>query len=351
LVSPGLKRVALAAGLACGAALFSAASSSAAVTIGSDLKADFYVGTAGYPCMAGVPCTWVSVRSPAALPQTAPFDGVVVRWRLRSRDDDYARLQVIALGPDDHDRALRNAYYRETVHPGLNVFSERLPIEAGATVGVDDDPGGPQYFGIARQGDHLAWFGPPLPVLGFGSARPTGVTDGLELLMNADIEPDADHDGYGDETQDGCPTDPSTHGACPPNGPTPPDTSTPHLPVAPTPPSTTAPQPATMPPPACTAFFRRHYRLDHVLRTGIVGTARFGAAATARVTAFLGSTVAARGSAALGAPGQTRLTMRLTNSGRRKLRHAHLGHLTVHVTFAGATRMLGRTTAQVAVGS
>jgi uncharacterized repeat protein (TIGR01451 family) len=37
---------------------------------------------------------------------------------------------------------------------------------------------------------------------------------GDELLMNADIERDADGDGYGDETQDLCPTDPTRHTAC-----------------------------------------------------------------------------------------------------------------------------------------
>ena len=35
------------------------------------------------------------------------------------------------------------------------------------------------------------------------------------MLANADIEPDADKDGYGDETQDLCSSDASTQGACP----------------------------------------------------------------------------------------------------------------------------------------
>ena len=37
---------------------------------------------------------------------------------------------------------------------------------------------------------------------------------GLRLNVAADIEPDADHDGYGDETQDACATDPSRQGSC-----------------------------------------------------------------------------------------------------------------------------------------
>jgi len=35
--------------------------------------------------------------------------------------------------------------------------------------------------------------------------------------MNADVEADADNDGFGDETQDQCPTDASTQGQCPPD--------------------------------------------------------------------------------------------------------------------------------------
>jgi hypothetical protein len=37
---------------------------------------------------------------------------------------------------------------------------------------------------------------------------------GYQLNMRAVVEPDADHDGYGDETQDICPTDKSDHGLC-----------------------------------------------------------------------------------------------------------------------------------------
>ncbi|HEY7933133.1 MAG TPA: hypothetical protein VID48_04840 [Solirubrobacteraceae bacterium] len=38
---------------------------------------------------------------------------------------------------------------------------------------------------------------------------------GERLNVTATVEPDADHDGYGDSTEDACPTDPSTRAACP----------------------------------------------------------------------------------------------------------------------------------------
>jgi hypothetical protein len=44
---------------------------------------------------------------------------------------------------------------------------------------------------------------------------PASAPPGEELLMNADVEGDTDHDGFGDETQDACPSNPFTQAACP----------------------------------------------------------------------------------------------------------------------------------------
>ena len=48
------------------------------------------------------------------------------------------------------------------------------------------------------------------------------------VAMNVDVEPDADGDTFGDETQDLCPADASTQGACPPG----PDVADPHVALA-----------------------------------------------------------------------------------------------------------------------
>jgi hypothetical protein len=46
------------------------------------------------------------------------------------------------------------------------------------------------------------------------SSHPTG-----ELLVRAVMEPNADGDGFGDETQDSCPTERTNQGACDTTGP------------------------------------------------------------------------------------------------------------------------------------
>lgn len=48
-----------------------------------------------------------------------------------------------------------------------------------------------------------------------------------ELSLSAQLEPDADYDGYGDVTQDLCPNNAITQGVCPTPVVTPPDTTAP----------------------------------------------------------------------------------------------------------------------------
>lgn len=43
----------------------------------------------------------------------------------------------------------------------------------------------------------------------------SGPSGPLRINISAVLEPDADHDGFGDETQDQCPTNASTQGPCP----------------------------------------------------------------------------------------------------------------------------------------
>ena len=86
----------------------------------------------------------------------------------------------------------------------------RLPVAAGQFLAVD----GSENLEALHVSDGNKWtylYGPPL-VDGQGGRDSNDVTE--ELLAQADIEPDADHDGFGDETQDQCPTQASTQGPC-----------------------------------------------------------------------------------------------------------------------------------------
>ena len=104
------------------------------------------------------------------------------------------------------------------VAPGaLNTFSGvHLPIAAGGQIGlhVPFNAPGSCVFSVPAATDTYAFIiGNSNP----GDAGTVGDTTGKgfsRVNASAVVEPDADVDGFGDETQDQCSTDPSTQGSC-----------------------------------------------------------------------------------------------------------------------------------------
>ena len=90
---------------------------------------------------------------------------------------------------------------QHTEEPEINEFSGRLPVKKGEQLAIDATEVEANY----SQGcDHCSYvFAPPL-VDGSGARGSLESTD--QLLVQATIEPDADGDGFGDETQDQCPS-------------------------------------------------------------------------------------------------------------------------------------------------
>jgi hypothetical protein len=100
--------------------------------------------------------------------------------------------------------------------PEIEEFSTRLPVKVGQQLAVESSEkinvtyqsGGEQYSYL---------FSPPL-IAGGGPSTSHQSTG--ELLVQASIEPDADGDGFGDETQDQCPIQKTTQGPCDTTAPT-----------------------------------------------------------------------------------------------------------------------------------
>jgi Ca2+-binding RTX toxin-like protein len=104
---------------------------------------------------------------------TAPADGVLVHWALRT----------------DSTPSMTPAIFRA----GTLVAQDPTPMTAAdRTVSL-----------AIRAGDQLGLRAP-------GGTLPQAF-NGSTLLVTGVIEPDADHDGYGDETQDACPAEASLH--------------------------------------------------------------------------------------------------------------------------------------------
>jgi hypothetical protein len=94
--------------------------------------------------------------------------------------------------------------------PGTATFSARVPVKAGDIIGLDDQTGA-QLFASGTGVTTAAYYFQPF--LGAFAHAPTKRAN-RELLVNADVEADVDGDGYGDETQDLCPSDATRHTAC-----------------------------------------------------------------------------------------------------------------------------------------
>jgi hypothetical protein len=194
------------------------AAAPAFVTLG---KADLS-GTSGvqFPCQLNPGgCTTYNVGVAAGGTLNAPFDGVIVRWRLKLGDagpDVSLRVLNVSGG---NVTGVRSDSPVSTV-TGLNQWTTRLPISSGQTVGFDQptfDGGvsspfvGVLYTSASGASDvHLN------PKLSATETRAAPAAEaGVELFFAADVEPDADHDGFGDETQDGCSTNPASQSPCP----------------------------------------------------------------------------------------------------------------------------------------
>lgn len=217
------KAVALAAGAAL---LLLPAAGQAAQTFGSRLIND--PNSSGGCDLLGA-CTLVSFIHPSdpngdPYSGGAPVDGVITRFRIRA----YApatptqvtfRVADISI-PDPMDTLTAIATAAGTgptvtipADDGTDVpiaeVGGRLPVRRGQHLALDDTTVNAVY---ASSGSRFTYvFAPPL-VDGQAARGSTNVTE--ELLVAATIEPDADHDGFGDETQDVCPSQAATQGTC-----------------------------------------------------------------------------------------------------------------------------------------
>ena len=119
----------------------------------------------------------------------------------------------------------------------LYFFRTRVPVKGGQRIGLyAKDTSGPEAFvwgcavsNSSGNADRDIWGDLAEAVIG---GPPASATHGQFLSQRVPVqvtlEADADGDGFGDETQDQCPTDAATQGPCPdPPSPPPPDTSAP----------------------------------------------------------------------------------------------------------------------------
>ncbi len=196
-------------------ALVAPATAAAAVTIGQSPPQ----AGAPNPACGPVPQTQdlIQITNTTGHSYAVPAGGgVITSWRSStSLGTAHFRLRLFRPAVAGVTPVAESA--SETLTPVTSTFPARIPVSGGEllgfTVPANNLSAGCIYEGTGAPGDavNATNTGP----LGVTAPFAISADTGALLNVSATLEPDADRDGYGDETQDGCPTDPATHGACP----------------------------------------------------------------------------------------------------------------------------------------
>jgi hypothetical protein len=205
----GIGRATIAAGVVFAAALALPAASPAATTIGPPLPGN-NLGLAG----AGGGATFIQTALPNLINES-PIDGVVVRYRVQFGSWGTVRLRVLRPSGGGTFSVVRSGtaqsigtVFDEVLRP----FDTRVPISQGDRIGIDADFSA-RLTTVA--GATIAYWAPIKSESDPASAPTALGGSNHALAFNADIEPDADRDGFGNETQDQCVGTPGPFNGCP----------------------------------------------------------------------------------------------------------------------------------------
>jgi hypothetical protein len=192
-------------------------SAAAATVVGSNCAASTTEGTVSI----------VSLKAPAGypIPNAIPGAGVITSWSysvagvLPAELDVTTKLKVFAPAATPGQFKVVGES-PATIQGGTTATPARIPVQSGDLLGssltVLDKGGTEQGALFCNTGNPEDEIGviPGDPVSG-STVSIVGTKPGYQNPITVTVEPDADGDGYGDETQDKCPTDASTHEACP----------------------------------------------------------------------------------------------------------------------------------------
>jgi hypothetical protein len=217
--------------------LIGAPGASAGITIGEtpptsgSVAADF--------CAQGT----YAVTSTSAPPRyEIPGDGVITSWRTFatvSANVGPERLKVITpVSPTTFKVVAASEYVNSwsTVDNSSVVFRTRIPVVANDLIALGVGPvtstqAMPHCLFTNSSAQWMSKVGiddpPAAALLTWGPAPATT----YRVSISAVLEPDLDHDGFGDESQDQCVTVAGTENGCPPPAPAPPPPAPPGSPL------------------------------------------------------------------------------------------------------------------------
>jgi hypothetical protein len=167
------------------------------------------------PCDQG---TYAPGAVPTGPSYAVPASGVLTSWDVQgppTPHDDPIDFKVFRpTGPAHTYQAIAQSGLQTISGPGLHSFPFRLSVQTGDVIGFYSDSNSGWCGDFVRGAQHDFFSNVDVP-LGQTTAFTLEPVSDFRADVAATIEPDRDSDGFGDITQDKCPTDPSRQSACP----------------------------------------------------------------------------------------------------------------------------------------
>ncbi len=199
----------LMATVAAAASLVGASGATAATEVGSNC-----VATSAQVGGTAVP---IAYAPGSPLPIAAPSGGVVTKWKSQVIVGAALPQQLKVFRPAGAPNvftAVGESSLGTVVGGSTNVFDTRVPVQAGDRFGIHGPApaSGGLYCNTGNGADKMGYFLGPVPV---GATQAFPEQAGAQPAVAVVIEPDADGDGFGDETQDKCPQSAAVQTECP----------------------------------------------------------------------------------------------------------------------------------------
>jgi hypothetical protein len=174
---------------------------------------------AGYAC--GSPTAYLQSAVAAGSPTyyVPAGGGVITSWstQANANADKEAELKVFAATGTPGSYLVRGQEGPHILAPGvLNTFPAQVPVEAGDVLGLYHGTIGTACGFDGVPGDTTSSVFAAIPDPPVGSTYTPNMNDaGFRVNISAQLEPDADDDGFGDESQDKCAGTAGPFNGCP----------------------------------------------------------------------------------------------------------------------------------------
>jgi hypothetical protein len=189
-----------------------ASGASAATEVGSNCAANS--GVTNY--------TMLQLSQAGGLPIAAPTAGVVTKWKVNSALalppgftlSEKMRVFRATGAPNEFQTIAESA--SGAIQSGQNTFDTQISVQAGDRFGAFAPAGPTSLVHFCTTTNSEDKLGLKEADVAPGAKATYTPAEKLQLALSVTIEPDADSDGFGDETQDKCPQSAAVHLiACP----------------------------------------------------------------------------------------------------------------------------------------